>query len=176
MRSSLGLALAASAIIALPAMAADPAPAPASSQTGASAPVHQMKAGEWRASKLNGLAVYNANNDKIGDINELIIDRDGRVAAVVVGAGGFLGMGEHDVAVPFKDMRWSDVPRDHTAANVPANPPANTPANAARRNTESGSSNPPAADRAAYRGYPDHAVLNMTKEQLKALPEVQYAR
>ena len=174
MRSSIALALAASAIIALPAMAADPSPSPG--QTGASAPVYQMKLGEWRASKLNGLNVYNANNDKIGDINELIIDRDGRVAAVVVGAGGFLGMGEHDVAVPFKEMRWSDTARDHTAANVPANPPANPPASTARRNTESGSSNPPAADRAAYRGYPDHAVLNMTKEQLKALPEVQYAR
>src|SRR5690242_3596743 len=176
MKSSIGMALLASAMIAVPAMAADTSHSGAAdtnrSGASASAPTYKMKPGEWRASKLKGLNVYNANNDKIGDIDELIIDRDGRVAAVVVGAGGFLGMGEHDVAVPFKDMRWSNEPRDHSAANAPRNGSANT----APRNTESGSSTPPAGDREAYRGYPDHAVLDMTKEQLKALPEVHYAR
>ena len=56
-----------------------------------------MKAGQWRATKLTGVNVYNPSNEKIGDISELIVGRDGRVAAVVVGVGGFLGIGEHNV-------------------------------------------------------------------------------
>ena len=56
-----------------------------------------MKPGQWRATKLDGLNVYDPGNNKIGDISELIIGRDGRVAAVVVGVGGFLGIGEHNV-------------------------------------------------------------------------------
>ena len=72
-----------------------------------------MKAGQWRASKLDGLNVYNPNNDKIGDISELIVDRGGKVEAVVIGVGGFLGMGEHLVAVPFEKVQWVDQPVEH---------------------------------------------------------------
>src|SRR5580700_8772400 len=60
----------------------------------------QEASGQWRASKMIGLNVYNNDNEKIGDISELIVDRNGKVAAVVVGAGGFLGIGERDVAIP----------------------------------------------------------------------------
>ena len=45
-------------------------------EAGKAAPLYQMKAGEWRASKLDGLDVYNTNNEKIGDISELIVDRE----------------------------------------------------------------------------------------------------
>jgi hypothetical protein len=51
--------------------------------------------GEWRASKLVGVNVYNEANEKIGDINEVILDKSGRTANVILGVGGFLGMGEH---------------------------------------------------------------------------------
>jgi hypothetical protein len=57
--------------------------------------------GEWRASKLVGVNVYNEANEKISDINEVILDKSGKVAHVVLGVGGFLGMGEHYVAVAF---------------------------------------------------------------------------
>ena len=57
------------------------------------------KEGQWRASKLIGVNVYNDNNEKIGDIEELIVDKSGKVDNVVLGVGGFLGMGEHYVAV-----------------------------------------------------------------------------
>ncbi len=56
--------------------------------------------GQWRASKLEGLDVYNQNNEKIGDISELIVDNSGKVQAVVIGVGGFLGIGERHVALP----------------------------------------------------------------------------
>ena len=45
--------------------------------------------GEWRASKLVGVNVYNEANEKIGDINEVILDKSGKTANVILGVGGF---------------------------------------------------------------------------------------
>jgi sporulation protein YlmC with PRC-barrel domain len=67
----------------------------------------QELAGQWRASKMIGLNVYNKDNEKIGDISEFIVDRTGKLEAVVVGAGGFLGS---DVAVPYSQIIWVDQP------------------------------------------------------------------
>jgi sporulation protein YlmC with PRC-barrel domain len=64
-----------------------------------SATVH--KEGEWRASKLAGVDVFNEANEKIGDINDVILDKSGKAEKVILGVGGFLGMSEHYVAVPF---------------------------------------------------------------------------
>ena len=47
-----------------------------------------------------GQSVYNANNESIGSINDLIMKKDGGIVAAIVGVGGFLGIGEKDVAVP----------------------------------------------------------------------------
>jgi len=80
-------------------------------------PLYQIKPGEWRASKLDGLDVYNTNNEKIGDISELILDRSGKIQAVVIGVGGFLGMGEHKVAVPFEQVQWVDQPVEHRTSS-----------------------------------------------------------
>lgn len=67
----------------------------------------QQAAGEWRSTKLVGLNVYNAAGEKIGDINDLILDPDGKVSNAVIGVGGFLGLGEKLVAVPFSDLKFS---------------------------------------------------------------------
>src|SRR6201982_1729968 len=69
-----------------------------------------MLKGHWRASKLMGLDVYNENNEKLGDVNEIILDKSGKVAAVVIGVGGFLGMGEHDVAVSMDKLKFVEEP------------------------------------------------------------------
>jgi putative membrane protein len=53
------------------------------------------------SSALRGTTVYGANQENIGDINDVVLSRDGQVVAVVVGVGGFLGLGEKDVAIPF---------------------------------------------------------------------------
>ena len=156
-----------------------------------------LKPGEWRSSKLTGLTVYNNSDERLGDINELIVGKDGRIESVVLGVGGFLGMGEHDVAVPFAQVKFVDEPRgaDRTAARTDARPAAtadnrpatadnrpattadNRPATADNRPAATASTTAPrSADRDTYRGYPDHAVVNMTKDQLKALPEVRYSR
>jgi sporulation protein YlmC with PRC-barrel domain len=60
---------------------------------------------ELRASKLIGTSVVNAANETVGDINDVILGKDGKVAAVVLGVGGFLGMGEREVAVEFSSLR-----------------------------------------------------------------------
>ena len=66
--------------------------------------VQKQGANEWRSSKLVGTNVYGPSDEKIGDINEVLIDSNGAVHAVVIGVGGFLGVGEKDVAVPFKSL------------------------------------------------------------------------
>ena len=45
--------------------------------------------------------VYDPSDNKIGGVDDILIDKEGRVTAVIIGVGGFLGMGEKDVAVPF---------------------------------------------------------------------------
>jgi hypothetical protein len=49
------------------------------------------KDAQWRSSKLIGVNVYNDNNEKIGDIEELIVDKSGKIDNVVLGVGGFPG-------------------------------------------------------------------------------------
>ena len=70
--------------------------------------------------RVCGLAVITAfrndANDSIGEINELIMDKDGKVAAVVVGVGGFLGIGEREVALDFKSLRVERDPKAMTEA------------------------------------------------------------
>ncbi len=62
---------------------------------------------EMRASKLIGTTVKNSAGESIGDVNEVLLDSSGKVAAVVLGVGGFLGMGEREVAVSFSSLRMS---------------------------------------------------------------------
>ncbi len=90
----------------------DPAPAPspsadtaASSEKSAGTFASNQAADEWRSSKLIGLTVYNQANEKVGDINDLILGPDGKIANAVIGVGGFLGMGEKLVAVAFSDLQ-----------------------------------------------------------------------
>ncbi|OCP16928.1 MULTISPECIES: PRC-barrel domain-containing protein [unclassified Ensifer] len=57
-----------------------------------------------------GQTVYNAGDEKVGEINDLIIKKDGGVEAAVIGVGGFLGLGEKNVAVPFDRIQISEQP------------------------------------------------------------------
>ena len=66
-----------------------------------------------------GLDVYNEANEKLGDVNELILDKNGKVSAVVIGVGGFLGMGEHDIAVSMDKLKFIEEPV-RTSSTAPA--------------------------------------------------------
>jgi sporulation protein YlmC with PRC-barrel domain len=121
--------------------------------------------GQWRASKVIGVNVYNDNNEKIGDIEELIVDKSGKVDQVVLGVGGFLGMGEHYVAVPMEKLKWVNEPvRTSSTSAAPADKSTVGEANRANRPQR-------ATDE---KWYPDHAVFNATKDQLKAMPQFRY--
>ena len=60
----------------------------------------------WSAKKkIMGKAVYNDKNEKIGTVDDLIITPDKSVSYAIIGAGGFLGMGKHDVAIPVSQFK-----------------------------------------------------------------------
>jgi sporulation protein YlmC with PRC-barrel domain len=118
---------------------------PANTPSAAAAPI--AAGGQWRASKVIGVNVYNEQNEKLGEINELIINASGRVDGAVIGVGGFLGMGEHSVMVPLNQLKFSN--------------------EAGKTTTGVKSSN-------VKDWYPDRAVLNANKDQIKAMPQFQY--
>jgi sporulation protein YlmC with PRC-barrel domain len=130
--------------------------------------------GDWRASKVVGLSVYNANNESIGSINDLLTDKSGNIKAVVIGVGGFLGMGSQLVAVPFDRIKFVNEPVAYTGAANGPNAPGTRPPST----TTTGAANPPPAIANMAKPnpwYPDHAVLNATKDDLKAMPEFKYS-
>ncbi|MFA5489344.1 MAG: PRC-barrel domain-containing protein [Candidimonas sp.] len=101
-----------------PAPAPDPAatpggasPMPGPTPPGASdAPPEEPKetiAGKSAKSHFIGKAVYNEADEKVGDINDVILSDQGQATHLIVGAGGFLGMGEHSVAIPFDKISGS---------------------------------------------------------------------
>ncbi|MGE6739711.1 PRC-barrel domain-containing protein [Allorhizobium pseudoryzae] len=61
--------------------------------------------GAWRVSDLEGKTVYGAEGENIGDINDVLVSQDGSVNAVIIGVGGFLGIGEKDVAVQMSALQ-----------------------------------------------------------------------
>jgi sporulation protein YlmC with PRC-barrel domain len=133
------------------------------------------KEGQWRASKLSGVNVYNDNNEKIGDINDVIIDKSGKVDTVVLGVGGFLGMGEHYVAVPMEKLKWVNEPvRGSTVSSATTDRPTVGTNNAGAATGEVNRSNHPQGAARETNWYPDHAVFNATKDQLKAMPQFKY--
>ena len=157
------------AMLTTTALAQSQAPAaqPAAPATTASAPMAQ--ADHWRSSKLIGVNVYNDQNEKLGDINEILLDQSGKAAGVVLGVGGFLGVGEHYVMVSFDKLKWVNEPvrtssttttttTTTTGANVPATTTVNRPVRAANE-----------------KWYPDHAILSgTTKDQIKSMQQFKY--
>jgi sporulation protein YlmC with PRC-barrel domain len=125
--------------------------------------------GNWRASKLVGLSVYNDKNESVGSINDMLTDKNGKIVAVVIGVGGFLGVGEHLVAVPFDKVKFSSEPVAYTgASNMPAKPGGTS--------TTTGAATAPApAASKPNPWWPDHAIFNATKDELKAMPEFKYS-
>ena len=64
-----------------------------------------------------GLSVYNDKNESVGSINDMLTDKSGNIKAVIIGVGGFLGVGEHLVAVPFDKVKFVSEPIAYTSAS-----------------------------------------------------------
>jgi len=93
------------------------------------------------------------------------------VENVVLGVGGFLGMGEHYVAVPMDKLKW--VNESVRTSSTTAADKTTVGANSGGGTTDANRPNRPA--RAVdEKWYPDHAVYNATKDQLKAMPQFKY--
>jgi sporulation protein YlmC with PRC-barrel domain len=131
----------------------------------------QLKGSTWRTSKVVGLNVYNDKNENVGSINDLLLDRSGTIKAAVLSVGGFLGMGSHYVAVPYDQIKFSTQPVAYsTSSNMGGT-------------GSSGSTRPPTTTTGSATGtsskanpwYPDHAVFNTTKDELKAMPEFEFS-
>jgi sporulation protein YlmC with PRC-barrel domain len=85
---------------------------PSSSATSSSSPAKvtatQLQPGQMRTSQMDGSTVYDTQNQKVGDIKDIILDRDGKVAAVVLDVGAFLGIGGKYVAVGMNDLKVTE--------------------------------------------------------------------
>jgi sporulation protein YlmC with PRC-barrel domain len=168
--------VAASALLASVAFAQSPSATTDRATTAAPAAASDTSSfkGNWRTSKLIGLNVYNDSNESLGSINDLLTDKSGDIKGVVIGVGGFLGVGEHLVAVPIDKVKFVEEPIAYTGtAGAPAT-------GGARPGTGTGTTTgaaPPAPAAAPKKNpwYPDHAVFSATKDQLKSMPEFKYA-
>src|ERR671932_218576 len=74
--------------------------------------------GAMRGSKLIGTEVIGQDHVRIGSIDDLLVDRDGRIRAVVIGVGGLLGIGEKNIAGPHHILVWNT--RDLLRATSPS--------------------------------------------------------
>lgn len=73
--------------------------------------ISSQSSNQWLASELKGAEVLGPGDEKIGNVDDILFDKDGRVAAYVVGVGGFLGIGAKDVALAptsFQVMQGKD--------------------------------------------------------------------
>jgi sporulation protein YlmC with PRC-barrel domain len=125
--------------------------------------------GDWRASKVVGLNVYNDQNQNVGSISDLLMDKSGNIKGAVLSVGGFLGMGSRYVAVPYEKLKFSEQPVPYTGAGA-----SNTPAKPSSSTTTGSTANPKSSNSKPNPWYPDHAVFKATKDELKKLPEFKY--
>jgi len=140
------------------------APQPTASRAGSASGQFptQMQPNQLMASKLMGTTVVGTNNESIGDVNDVILDRNGQAIAVVIGVGGFLGIGEKDVAVPFQQLDFvsSRQTNQQTSAAQGGTGTVST----------TGSTGTNAGSQTNDGGVPDRVMLRMTKAELQAAP------
>ena len=176
MKNLIAVALLGTALVSGAAYAQTAQPADRAAPAATTSSDKMMLKGKWRASKLMGLNVYNEANEKLGDINELILDKNGKVNAVVIGVGGFLGMGEHDIAVTMDKLKFIEEPV-RTTATAPATTTRETTTGTATAPTSTTTTTTTTTARSANANdwTPDHALMSGTKEQLKAMPQFKYS-
>jgi sporulation protein YlmC with PRC-barrel domain len=113
-KTMLALATASTLTLSAALAQAPPPSAPSSTPPAAaeqSAPAERgvikaQKSDEWLASKqLKSMSVLGADGNKLGSVDDVLIDRNGSVKALVIGVGGFLGIGAKQIALPFKQFQ-----------------------------------------------------------------------
>jgi putative membrane protein len=112
---------------------------------------------DWTAEGLIGRTVENAQGDNLGEINNVIINEKGDVVAVVIGVGGFLGIGEKNVGVPFDALDFRAVDPAENRADKTKDEKAEQKTDAMEARFDSEHENM-------------HIVLNTSKEDLESAP------
>jgi sporulation protein YlmC with PRC-barrel domain len=163
--------LAGSAMLATVAFAQTPTTTDRANNMAPAAASDSSFQGDWRTSKVVGLNVYNDNNENVGSINDLLTDKSGNIKAAVISVGGVLGVGARLVAVPFDKIKFANEPIAYTgvAGAGGSKPMSSTTTTGAA--TGAGTAPPPKPNP----WYPDHAVYNASKDELKAMPEFKYS-
>jgi sporulation protein YlmC with PRC-barrel domain len=167
MRSQLLIGGLLASVMLVPALAQSNPPAGMAPAPAASTAPAVMHSDIWRASKLIGVNVYNDQNEKLGDISEILLDKSGKVDGVVIGVGGFLGMGQHDIKVDMAKLKFVDEPVRTSSTTTTTTTGAATATRPSSATTSTTSSD--------KKWYPDHAVLSgATKDQLKSMTQFKY--
>jgi sporulation protein YlmC with PRC-barrel domain len=173
---SIAAGLAGTALFATVAFAQNPTTATDKSPTAASTATttSTTASGEWRASKMAGLKIYNDANENIGSINDLLMDKGGAIKIAVIGVGGFLGMGEHLVAVPYEKLKFVNEAVAYSGAGTAPGGPGTMSKSTTTTGAATGTDKTATAS-SGSKWYPDHAVFNASKDDLKKMPEFKYS-
>src|SRR5215510_5997173 len=153
---------------------AQPSTPPATSSSSSATVAPKAQGDMWRSSKLIGLNVYNDQNEKLGDISEILLDKSGKVDGVVIGVGGFLGMGKHDILVKMDKLKFVDEPvKTTTSTSSTSTTGSGAGGSMSRPATSPSASTSTSSTKSKW--YPDHAVLSgATKESLKSMAEFKF--
>ena len=104
--AALAAMMATAAPLAYAQTAATPQPAANVARTTPSA--FTTGTGELRAGEVIGSTVYDVQNQNVGSVKDIVLDRDGKVSAVVIDVGAFLGVGGKDVAIALDDLKTTN--------------------------------------------------------------------
>jgi hypothetical protein len=153
--------------------------------------------------EADGCGIYGPDDKRVGKITDVLLSHDGKAQYVIVGIGGFLGIGEKDVAVSFDQVVFTDEPLKappNTAggtAATGAGAPATTATVGVATTTALGTTGTPATPVASpglasatgtgtdmnggggmprSTAYPDHGRISLTVDQLKNAPEFHFAK
>jgi sporulation protein YlmC with PRC-barrel domain len=80
---------------------------PANDQPVMSTSSSSLSTGNWLVSDVYKAGVYDTSERKVGNVTDLLMDRNGNVTAAIIGVGRFLDIGKKDVAIPFRELKVS---------------------------------------------------------------------
>jgi sporulation protein YlmC with PRC-barrel domain len=158
-----------------------------------------MPAGATRVSKMIGVDVVGSDIRNLGEVKDVVVDRNGAIRAVVIGIGGVLGVGAKSVAVPFETLLWNyevsptSPPSASNTGGAPApgggfqvrsataprpdNPPPETTGTVGNPALPDEGLRVPGSTIAVTNGAaPQRAILRMTEEDLRNAPAFEPSR
>lgn len=126
------------------------------SQPGQLTFVQAPQGNQVLATELMDAHIYGSDGNSIGEINDILLDRTGQAHAVVFGVGGFLGIGEKNVAVSYNSLQFTQIPQGGSGNTTSA--PGMTGRSGSSWNSQ-------------YR-----ITLNATRDQLRSAPDFHAQR